>query len=255
MSSFGFNFTGQRVLVTGANGQLGRLISQAFVDLNAVVYATDVHDRATWGGNHERLIYSRLDISSRTEVDSVFSQIFEKGPLDVLINNAGIACFEPFLERLEKSFDDVLDVNLKGTFNCIQAFSKKMISAKKEGCIVNIGSIYGVISPDPRVYTDCARNSSEVYGATKAGVVQMSRYFAVHLAPHSIRVNTVSPGGIFNPENPQGTDFVRNYSNRCPMGRMAKADEMLGAILYFSSAFSSYTTGQNLVIDGGLSAW
>jgi NAD(P)-dependent dehydrogenase (short-subunit alcohol dehydrogenase family) len=115
--------------------------------------------------------------------------------------------------------------------------------------------MYGVISPDFRIYTDCARKNSEIYGATKAAIIQMTRYFAVHLAQRNIRVNAISPGGIFNPQAPQGDDFIKNYSYRCPMQRMARADEMVGATLYLASDAASYTTGQNIVIDGGMSCW
>ena len=110
-------------------------------------------------------------------------------------------------------------------------------------------------SPDPRSYTDTDRQNSEVYGATKAGVIQMTRYFAVHMAQKNIRVNCVSPGGILNPTHPQGKDFIKNYSDRCPMGRMAHTHEIVGAVLYLSSSAASYTTGQNVVVDGGLSCW
>ena len=120
---------------------------------------------------------------------------------------------------------------------------------------MNIGSHYGLVSPDYRIYTDLPRKNSEVYGATKAGVIQMTKYFAVHLAERDIRVNCVSPGGIFNPDNPQGDDFQKHYKYRTPMKRMARTEELLGAILYLASEASSYTTGQNIVVDGGFSAW
>ncbi len=120
---------------------------------------------------------------------------------------------------------------------------------------MNIGSIFGAVSPDFRNYTDCDRKNSEVYGATKAGIIQMTKYFGVHLADRNIRVNCLSPGGMFNPELPQGEDFIKNYSHRCPMGRMAKADEMIGGLFYLSSEASAYTTGQNIIVDGGMSCW
>ena len=123
------------------------------------------------------------------------------------------------------------------------------------GSIVNIASMYGSISPDPRIYTDCDRKNSEVYGATKAGIIQMTRYFAVHLAEMNIRVNCVSPGGLYNPDAPQGEDFVKNYSYRNPMGRMGNAEEIIGVVLYLSSNAASYTNGQNIVVDGGMTSW
>ena len=125
----------------------------------------------------------------------------------------------------------------------------------KKASIINIGSIFGVVSPDFRNYTDLPRKSPEIYGASKAGVIQMTKYFSVNLAERNIRVNCVSPGGIFNPKNPQGKDFIDNYSFRVPMKRMAEEKEIVGAILYLASSAASYTTGQNILIDGGLTSW
>jgi NAD(P)-dependent dehydrogenase (short-subunit alcohol dehydrogenase family) len=199
----------------------------------------------------------KLNIVKKEEVYGVFEKIFSKfGKIDILVNNAGVNTFDPFEERKEEDFDFVMDVNLKGTFFCIQAFLNlyKKYGCKK-GSIINIGSFYGVISPDFRIYTDCLRRNSEVYGATKAGIIQMTKYFAANIADQGIRVNCVSPGGIFNPENPQGDDFIKNYSFRCPMNRMANTEEMVGAIMYFASDAASYTTGQNLVVDGGMTIW
>ena len=145
------------------------------------------------------------------------------------------------------------EVNLFGAFNCINQIGSHMISNKIEGSIINIGSIYGVVSSDPKIYTDCSRNNSEVYSATKAGVIQITNYFAVHLADYHIRVNCVSPGGVFNN---QGDDFVKNYSQRTPTKRMATPQEIVQAVIYFSdNSASSYVTGQNLLVDGGLTSW
>lgn len=251
-----FDLKNRVVWVTGATGQLGYEICEAFEKTGAVVFGTDKHLNKEKMVHSNRVIYHQGDITDKASVAHIVDQIFAgRGCLDVLVNNAGASCFEPFEERPEESFDCVMDVNLKGTFFCIQAYAGKLKEKKHNGSIVNIGSIYGLVSPDFRIYTDCERRNSEVYGATKAGIIQMTRYFAVHLATYGIRVNCVSPGGIFNPESPQGNNFVENYAYRCPMGRMANAEEMIGGILYLSSSAARYTTGQNLVIDGGLSCW
>ncbi|WP_037360275.1 SDR family oxidoreductase [Asinibacterium sp. OR53] len=249
-----FNFSGKSVLVTGACGQLGKEICLAFVNVGCMVFGVDVK---TTQNNLPTVKYYEADISNQEQVDQIFSDIYEKyGKIDILINNAGVSTFEPFEERTEAKIDWVMNVNLKGTFWCIQSFVNKFDKIfQKAAVIVNIGSFYGVISPDFRIYTDCDRKNSEIYGATKAGVIQMSKYFAVHLADRNIRVNTLSPGGIFNPAAPQGTGFLNNYAFRCPMKRMANVEEMIGGILYLSSDASSYTTGQNLIIDGGMSSW
>jgi NAD(P)-dependent dehydrogenase (short-subunit alcohol dehydrogenase family) len=249
-----FSHENKTVLITGATGQLGSIFCEAYISAGAKVIGWDINkpNRAIEGVH-----YFDVDIANKSEVDLAMQKSFNiHGTIDVLINNAGVSTFEPFENRPEPKIDWVMDVNIKGTFLCIQSFvnffdHNKMTAAN----IVNIGSFYGVISPDFRIYSDGDRKNSEIYGATKAGVIQMSKYFAVHLADRNIRVNAISPGGIFNPDQPQGKDFVDKYSFRCPMKRMASADEMVGAILYLSSNAASYTTGQNIVIDGGMSCW
>lgn len=249
-----FNLRNKLVVVTGSSGQLGRVICRAYQQTEAKVVGLDINPGTDL---IEGVDYYQLDIINKEQIRKVFTAIIEKyGSFDILINNAGVSTFEPFEERPGESFDWVMDVNLKGTFLCIQAYVNLADKYElKNGCIVNIGSIFGTVAPDFRNYTDCDRKNSEVYGATKAGIIQMTKYFAVHLAERNIRVNCVSPGGIFNPESPQGKDFIKNYSYRCPMGRMADAEDIVGGLLYLSSEASAYTTGQNIVIDGGMSCW
>lgn len=251
-----FNLKDKVVLVTGATGQLGEEICKAYIQTGAKVIGTDKALNSSKIHNAENIEYLQMDVACKKDISEIFEKVFSSnGRLDILVNNAGVSTFEPFEERSEESFDWVMDVNLKGTFLCIQQYINLAKKSKQKGNIINIGSIYGVISPDYRIYTDCSRRNSEVYGATKAGIIQMTKYFAVHAASNDIRVNCVSPGGIFNPENPQGEDFVKNYSSRCPMGRMAKTEDMVGGILYLSSDAAGYVTGQNLVVDGGLQCW
>jgi len=248
-----FNLKDKVVLVTGACGQLGRVICHYFVESGSIVIGVDL--KITSPEND--IEYIETNILNAEILIVEFQKIIEKyGKIDVLINNAGVSTFEPFEKRPEEKFDWVMDVNLKGTFNCIQKYVELYDKyALKKGNIINTGSIYGIISPDFRIYTDCDRKNSEIYGATKAGIIQMTKYFAVHLAERNIRVNCVSPGGIFNPENPQGEEFRKHYAYRCPMNRMAKDFEIVGAMLYLASESASYTTGQNLTIDGGMSCW
>lgn len=249
-----FGMKGKTVVVTGAIGQLGTKICNAYKEAGAAVIGLDID---TSHNTLEGINYYDLDITKKNNVLQVFEDIIGKfSSFDILINNAGIGVFEPFKEREEHAFDKVASVNLKGTFFCIQSYVNLFEKYKlNKGAIVNIASMYGVISSDFRIYTDCARMNSEVYSATKAGVIQMTKYFAVHLADKNIRVNAVSPGGIYNPAKPQGDDFIKNYSFRCPMKRMANDEEMIGAIIYLSSPAASYTTGHNIIIDGGMSSW
>lgn len=251
-----FKLKGKSVIVTGACGQLGREICQAFVNCGAHVVGIDKTINPDYK-NSASISYYEADITNSEAVSTVFESIVQQfGNIDILVNNAGVSTFEPFEEKTNDKLDWVIGVNLKGTFFCIQSFVKMADKiSQKSGVIVNVGSFYGVVSPDPRIYEQGDRKNSEIYGATKAGVIQMTKYFAVHLADRNVRVNAVSPGGIYNPETPQASNFIDNYSYRCPMKRMAKASEMVGAVLYLSSEAASYTNGLNMVIDGGITCW
>ena len=251
-----FNIVDKRIVVTGATGQLGQEICIGFSNSGSKVVGVDKVLNNQKMLNSKNCSYLEVDILRKESVSTTFSNIYDKhNSIDILINNAGVSCFEPFEERSEESFDWVMDTNLKGTFFCIQEYAKQVRKKNLGGNIVNIASMYGVISPDPRIYTDCVRKNSEVYGATKAGIIQMTKYCAVHLAKNNIRVNCVSPGGLYNPDEPQGEDFIKNYSYRNPMGRMGNAEEIVGAVLYLSSNAASYTNGQNIMVDGGMTSW
>ena len=245
-------------LVTGALGQLGRNFCKALAREGATVWVSDLNldkcrelaDTLPTQTKHQSVV---LDVSDPLSVQEAFSMIkCVSGALDIIINNAGIQVFDSFKERPFDEFMDVMRVNAGGTFLCIQSASKMMSERNRGGSIINIASIYGMISGDPRIYADCARNTSECYGASKAAVIHMTRYFAIHLAEYGIRVNCISPGGV---SNNQGEEFVKNYSFRTPMGRMAKETEVAGTAVFLASDEASYITGQNIAVDGGWTSW
>ena len=248
-----FSIKNKTFIITGSSGQLGAFISNFLIENGAIVIGIDTAKKNSVNFKN----FYKVDITKRSSIKKCLDDIFNKfNKIDVVINNAGYSTFDNFEERKEKEFDKVMNVNLKGTFLLIQNYVRLLDKFKmKEGNIINIGSLYGSVSPDPRIYSKGDRKNSEIYGATKAGVIQMTKYFAVHLANRNIRVNSISPGGIFNPDKPQGSMFIENYSRNCPMKRMGENKDIIGAIIYFATKASSYTTGQNLVVDGGLSSW
>ena len=241
------------VLITGTSGQIGEELCRQYLANGAFVIGIDIEQGlANESKNYQ---FFNVDIRSEKAVQECFQQISNNfGPVHILINNAGSATFEHYSQRKELDIDLMMDVNLKGTFNCIRAFTLTTDNTVKNRSIVNMGSIYGVVSPDFRIYELGDRRSSEIYGATKAGVIQLSRYFAVDLAPKGIRVNSISPGGVFNPKKPQGDDFIKKYSIRTPLNRMANASEIANASLFLTSDAATYITGHNLIVDGGYSA-
>jgi NAD(P)-dependent dehydrogenase (short-subunit alcohol dehydrogenase family) len=243
------NFKNKIVVITGCNSPLGNEIGKFYLEAGAIVVGLDLVLKKN------DFIFYKCDITKERNVDKIFDSIFIRfKKIDILINNAGKAIFDPFEKRKTRDLDDVINVNIKGTFYCINKFSKLFHSKNEWRSIVNISSIYSIISPDPDIYKKGDRKSSEIYGATKSGVNQMTKYFSVHLVKKKIRVNAVSPGGILNKKN-QKKSFIKKYSKKNPMNRMAKIHEIVGAIIYLTSSTSSYTTGHNLVVDGGMSSW
>ncbi|MDG2107481.1 MAG: SDR family oxidoreductase [Woeseiaceae bacterium] len=251
------------ILITGAAGQLGQSTINAAIVSGAKVVCldlckdalTEASKKNDWNDN---AFLCSADITNQKDIKEALNLGLEHfGKIDALINNAGVSIFSSWQERNEEDFDWVTSVNLKGNFLCTREYLKYLIKTKVQGSIVNVASFYGVVSPDPRIYTDCDRRNSEVYGATKAGVIQMTKYFAVNgvLDGANVRVNGVAPGGIRNALEPQGDDFQKLYADRCPLNRMAEVEEIVGPMLFLISSDSSYINGQTIIIDGGTTAW
>ena len=241
------NLSNTVALVTGANGQVGLSLVKKLIQYNAKVVAVDLKVnnltklKKAYNVNQEQLLIIKNDIRKLTAVKKTFVEGKKKFKyINALVCNAGVAVFENYMERKEKSLDQVIDVNIKGTFFCIREFIKNHRVEDGLGSIVCVASHYGIISPDPRIYSDTSRASSEIYGASKAAIIQMTKYFAIHAINKKIRTNCVSPGGIADDDNElgdtvlqkikQGVEFKKAYSNRCPMKRLAKINEVIDLI-------------------------
>lgn len=246
-----YDLKDKKILVTGANGQLGQAFVTALLQNGAFVYITDIQDaiqedfqQALAKSGLEDYKYLKLNVTSEKSIEACAS---EAGNLDALINNAGIAVFTPFEQRTEEEIDSVAAVNVKGTILCSKVFSRAMIKNKK-GKIINTASMYGVVPADKRIYGDSGRNSSDIYAATKAGVIQLTRYLAAYLGQYNIQVNAISPGGVFNH---QKQVFIDAFLRKTPLSRMAHTDDLIGTVCFLASDDAGYITGQNIVIDGG----
>jgi NAD(P)-dependent dehydrogenase (short-subunit alcohol dehydrogenase family) len=238
-----FSLDGKIVVITGSSGQVGRQLVKAYKEASAVVIETDLEIEE----NPNFVSPIQMDVTNKKSVESALKKILLTcGHVDVLVNNAGVSVFTPFAERTYEEYMHVMDVNYWGTSLCSQVFADEL--RKTNGNIINIASIYGVVSPDPRIYGNSGRNNSEVYGASKAAIIQLTKYLAVHLAP--VRVNCISPGGLYNN---QDVGFVRRYVHKTPLGRMANNTDLARAAVFLAS--DEYTTGHNLVVDGGFTLW
>ncbi len=236
----------KKVILTGANGNIGRTFSEFLIAKGYFVYAVDLKiDKLKASKDIEPV---QLDITHEESVHDFFSSIDH---LSVLINNAGIGVFTPFEDRTAAEFKRVMEVNLLGSFLMSQS-ALKIMKEIGGGKIVNIGSIYGSKSSDERIYGKSGRNNSEVYSATKAGVINLTKYMAAHFGKYNIQTNAISPGGIYNL---QSTDFVSNYEYKTPMQRMGAVEDLLSTLLYLISDDTTYTNGQNISVDGGFLAW
>lgn len=262
-----FDLTGRTAMVTGGGGILGRGFCQVLAEHGARVAVCDV-DQASAQKTVDLIkkdaIAIGCDVSSASSVaEAVARVVREFGSVDILHNNAATKTahltdfFAPFEDYRLDTWREVMGVNIDGMFLMAQAVGKQMIAQGHGGSIIQTASIYGVIAPDQRIYEGSQYlgrpiNTPAVYSASKAAVIGLTRYLASYWGAQGIRVNTLTPGGV---ESGQNDVFSRKYSARVPLGRMARADEMQSALLFLASDASSYVTGQNLVVDGGLTCW
>jgi NAD(P)-dependent dehydrogenase (short-subunit alcohol dehydrogenase family) len=260
---------GRVAIVTGACGRLGPVWCEALLDAGATIVGLDLPGAAApekltalQRKAADRLQLLRADVMDRSSLDRVREHCeAEVATPTILVNNAGID--QPpgpaTTYRLEdiplEAFRGVVEVNLLGAFQAIQVFGPGMVRAGR-GSIINIGSLYASVSPDARFYDHLPADppflKPPAYGASKAALVNLTRYFAAHWGPHGVRVNALSPGGV---EGGQDPEFKRKFMARVPLGRMAAAQDLRGPLIFLASDASSYVTGIELRVDGGFTSW
>jgi NAD(P)-dependent dehydrogenase (short-subunit alcohol dehydrogenase family) len=246
-----FNFRNKVVIITGSEGKLGSKISDLYINLGSKVYGIDLKSK----NKIDDKKFFRGSITNEKFLKNVLLKILNKEKrIDIIINNAAATVYTPFEKRTEKEINLVLNTNIKGTINVCRTYFALHKKKKLKSCkIINIASIYGIVSPDFRIYGKKDNINSEIYGASKAALIQLTKYFAVSMAKHNIKVNCISPGGIEDKKHSKS--FIKNYRSRVPLNRMANVSDLYGALIYFSGENCNYTIGQNLIIDGGLSIW
>ncbi len=256
-----FDVSGRVAVVTGGMGQLGAVYAAGLAERGMKVAIFDV----AGGETPEGARAFEVDVTSRASIEAAAEAVeAEWGVPHLLVNNAGLDSppdapaeeVGPFESYPEDSFDAVLDVNVKGVFQCCQVIGGAM-AREGRGSIVNVSSIYGLLSPVQDLYA-FRREQGETfvkpvaYSVSKSAILNLTRYLATYWAKSGVRVNTLTLGGVWND---QPAEFLEAYAARAPMGRMLEAREALGSVVFLASDASSYVTGANLVVDGGWSAW
>ena len=280
-----FDLTGRVAIVTGGAGLLGKEFCRTLAEAGAVVVVADINEDAataeadalqTKALQAESLLVEgfrsigiKTDVTDPSSVRRMVDTTLEAfGRLDILVNSAAL---DPKVDPQALanrttplgSFEDypldawntALNVNLTGMFLITQACVAPMLAQGKKGSIINICSTYGLNGPDQRIYRKEDRPQTfkpVYYSVTKAGVLGFTKYLAAYFMGTQIRVNALTPGGVYNQHD---DTFVANYSAKTILGRMAHKDEMNGGLLFLASDASSYMTGANLVVDGGWTAW
>jgi NAD(P)-dependent dehydrogenase (short-subunit alcohol dehydrogenase family) len=232
-------------IITGGSGKLGQHIVNYLLKKKFFVYSLDLNYSKKKYSNFKSV---KIDITDEGQVSQFFNQIKN---INLLVNNAGIGVYTPTLKRTLEDFKKVLDVNLVGNF-LMSKNALKLMKKQKNGKIINLGSIYGIKSSDPRIYGKSGRNNSEVYSASKAGVIMLTKYLAAHFAKYNIQINCISPGGFLNN---QTKDFVNNYNFKNPSNRMAEVKDLNSVLNFLIDKDNTYTNGTNIILDGGFTLW
>lgn len=257
-----FDLTDRVVIITGACGLIGRAFCEAAAQFGAHVVVADIpmaqptDFAATLEERHGRkMIGFALDVSKKNEVEALKEAALQAfGKIDGLVNghqNKSHLKFEPFEKVSEENWDTVVEINLKGTFLTCQVIGSYLAEQGK-GSIINIPSTYSVVAPNQNLYAGTSLGCPAAYSASKGGVDALSRYLASYWASRGVRVNMITPHGVWNNHEEQ---FEKNFARFSPMQRLSYSHEVASALVYLLSDASSYVTGDNMLVEGGWTVW
>ena len=259
-----FDLRGKVIVLTGASGLLGREYAEGFCMSGSNVVLCDINytkckelKEVLEKKYDSNILAIKVDITDEVAVKNMVRRVIKEfSKIDVLVNNAvylegrkeRLIPFEDFPINL---LNKIIAVNINGMILCCQHVGKIM-KKKKSGVIINVSSIYGLVAADQRIYGKSGLNSTVAYAITKSAVLNLTRYLASYWGKTGIRINSLSLGGV---ESGQDSRFIKKYSHKTMLGRMAKTEEYVGSMLYLASDASTYMTGSNLIVDGGWTAW
>ena len=256
-----FDLTGKVCIVTGGTGYLGVENVKILKDFGATVVVADIRASEERWKNAQQSVadcFVECDVSSTESIRNCFRTIAEKfGGIDVLVNCASYGAGYGKGSQIEYMDDEVWNRGIDGTAGVVFRGTREVIPYMKEkgGSIINYCSMYGLVSPDLRIYGDNPQKQPPNYGTGKSGVAQFTRYAAGALGEYGIRVNAITPGPFPNPANQTDEEFNRKLAGKTMLGRIGKSSEIAGAVLLLASDASTFMTGSNIVVDGGWTAW
>ena len=248
--------------VTGATGHIGKVFCETLLESKIDLIMIDLDENKLQSLRDEfrkkfktSIDFFACDLSKNEDRLDLIDKLNKQQRVDILINCAAFVgdsdlrgWSTSFEDQDPKLWETVIELNLTAAFHLSQGL-KKMLSENKKGVIINISSIYGFLAPDPLLYKDINMNNPAAYSASKAGLIQLTKWLSSNLAPE-IRVNAISPGGIIRN---QPEIFIKRYEKKTPLSRMGTEEDLKGALIFLASDLSEYVTGQNIIIDGGLS--
>lgn len=253
-----FVLTNKVAIVTGGYGHLGRSMCEALLDAGATVIVADLNEKrfSSVFKGVKNIFFEKIDLVKTSMIKSCFENVYKKfGRIDILINNGVYLLANDAEKMTDKEWEIGIDGVLNNVFRCVREvvpFMKK----KNNGKIINISSMYGIVAPNFRIYSNYENFTNPPnYGVAKAGVIQLTKYYAVHLAKYGINVNSISPGPFPSKQVQQSSGFVDSLKESNPLKRIGKPEDLKGVINLLSSNASSYITGQNIVVDGGWTIW
>lgn len=249
-----FGLKNNVAVITGGYSYLGESLTKALLLTGCTVYVAG-KNKVKFKNifkNFEKIKFVTTDISDSNSVTSALNQVFEKEKrLDILVNNAIFSTPHNAENINEKDWSNTIDGVLTSTLRCINA-AVPIFKKRRAGSIINIGSIYGVVSPDFRIYNSSQESfNPPAYSISKSAIIGLTRYFASYLSQYNIRVNCVSPGAFPNKNIQRNKQFIDQIKYRIPLNRIGHPEDLMGVVIFLASNSSAYITGQNIIVDGG----